>query len=176
MKVQCKYCGLSFDKYISEIQKTNNDFCSRSCAARYNNKLYPKRKPEGRCRVCKSIIPATKNFCSGTCKEQYGLSIPKQSREEKKAVNKKAVVTYRQKQKKKAIEYKGGKCELCGYNKSVWALCFHHININEKEFNISQVTYKWTKLKPELDKCMLLCMNCHAELHAELKYGAGSRI
>lgn len=70
-----------------------------------------------------------------------------------------------QKTKLKAIEYKGGKCQICGYNKSIRALTFHHVNPEEKSFGISGGTRSFEKLKSELDKCILLCQNCHAEIH-----------
>ena len=65
------------------------------------------------------------------------------------------------------IEYKGGKCGMCGYDKMVpRAYDFHHRDPNEKEFNISQSTvHNLDKLKLEVDKCDLLCKNCHAEKH-----------
>ena len=69
----------------------------------------------------------------------------------------------------KAIEYKGGKCEICGYDKCVDALDFHHLDPSEKEFRISDgYTRSWEKVQIELDKCMLVCANCHREIHAEL--------
>ncbi|MGI8669633.1 MAG: hypothetical protein ACR2J3_07260 [Aridibacter sp.] len=71
----------------------------------------------------------------------------------------------RRKIKRKAVEYKGGKCQKCGYNKCVGAMDFHHINPDEKDFTISGNSGKWEKIKKELDKCDLLCKNCHAELH-----------
>lgn len=72
--------------------------------------------------------------------------------------------------KKKAIEYKGGKCENpeCGYNKCTKALEFHHI-FGEKEFNISgteRTDKSWEEIKKEVDKCMLVCSNCHREIHS----------
>lgn len=72
----------------------------------------------------------------------------------------------RQKRKIEAIDYKGGKCSICGYDKCKEALDFHHINPDEKEFSISDKRdFKIEKIKLELDKCILLCRNCHAELH-----------
>lgn len=70
--------------------------------------------------------------------------------------------------KEKAVEYKGGKCELCGYDKCIDALEFHHKNPDEKDFQISRDGYsnKWETVVKELDKCMLLCANCHRELHS----------
>jgi hypothetical protein len=56
-------------------------------------------------------------------------------------------------------------CALCGYDKCVAALDFHHINKN-KEFKITDVrTYSKIKLKIEIDKCIVLCSNCHREIH-----------
>jgi len=77
-------------------------------------------------------------------------------------------ITYQKQliRKKECVEYKGGKCVICGYNKYVGALDFHHLNPNEKEYSISNLrTYSMAKVKIELDKCVLLCRNCHAEVH-----------
>ena len=63
------------------------------------------------------------------------------------------------------VEYKGGKCELCGYNKSLSALTFHHVNSNEKEFTIGGKNYSKEKMIKEVDKCILVCQNCHCEIH-----------
>jgi len=70
--------------------------------------------------------------------------------------------------KKQSIQYLGGKCELCAYDKCNDALEFHHRIPEEKEYSIS--SYKSTnfeKLKLELNKCDLLCANCHREVHSE---------
>ena len=68
-----------------------------------------------------------------------------------------------------AVEYKGSKCMVCGYNRCIEALEFHHNNSTEKDFSISEKGYtrSWAKVKEELDKCMLLCANCHREIHAQ---------
>lgn len=67
--------------------------------------------------------------------------------------------------KKELVEYKGGSCELCGYNKSLRALQFHHTNPKEKDFNFGGITTVNESVKNELDKCILVCANCHSELH-----------
>ncbi len=81
-----------------------------------------------------------------------------------------AVQRFRDNAKKKAVEYKGGKCSICGYNKYVGALEFHHLDPEKKDFAISGSgkIRKWEKVKPELDKCALLCSNCHKEVHGGL--------
>ena len=68
--------------------------------------------------------------------------------------------------KKQCVEYKGGQCIKCGYHKSLTALHFHHRNPAEKEISISGMrSQKFETAKNELDKCDLICANCHAELH-----------
>jgi len=77
----------------------------------------------------------------------------------------------RKKVKRLLVEYKGGKCEKCGYNKYVEVLDFHHRDPNEKDFGISAHgnTLNLEKAKKEVDKCSLLCANCHREEHIENK-------
>jgi hypothetical protein len=67
-----------------------------------------------------------------------------------------------------AIEYKGGRCIGCGYNRYQGALELHHLNPLEKGFGIGDKGYtrSWIKVKAELDKCVLLCANCHREVAA----------
>lgn len=67
----------------------------------------------------------------------------------------------------RAVDYKGGKCIKCGYDKCYDALEFHHRNMDEKEFSPSKLVRnnKWETVKKELDKCDLLCSNCHKEIH-----------
>lgn len=77
----------------------------------------------------------------------------------------KNVVNWRKDKKRKLIEYKGGKCEVCGYDKCVSALSFHHKDPKEKDFSISAKSYSYERLKKEVDKCILVCANCHIEIH-----------
>jgi len=70
--------------------------------------------------------------------------------------------------KQKCVDYKGGKCERCGYSAHNCALDFHHNDPEEKDFGIGyQRRTKFDdKIMAELDKCSLLCSNCHREKHA----------
>lgn len=72
--------------------------------------------------------------------------------------------------KQMALQYKGNKCCICGYNKCQSALEFHHLNSEEKEFGIAAKGYtrSWEETKKELDKCILVCANCHREIHSNL--------
>ena len=69
------------------------------------------------------------------------------------------------------IKSRGGKCEICGYNKCFAALEFHHIDPSQKDFQISNTgsVPSFERLKKEADKCRLLCANCHREEHERLK-------
>lgn len=70
----------------------------------------------------------------------------------------------RRARKARCVAYKGGKCERCGYSKSMRALSFHHRDRKTKEFTIAEkMVWSWERLKKELDKCDLLCANCHME-------------
>jgi hypothetical protein len=71
--------------------------------------------------------------------------------------------------KLKAIEYLGGKCNRCGYIGHYSSYDFHHLNYLEKEFDWGKARkMAFEKIKPELDKCILLCKNCHAIVHTKL--------
>lgn len=67
--------------------------------------------------------------------------------------------------KQSAVNYLGGGCLLCGYNRCLRALHFHHLNPHEKDFNISEKS-TWYDIRNEIEKCVLLCANCHAEVHS----------
>ena len=67
--------------------------------------------------------------------------------------------------KERAVAHKGGRCSICGYDRCPAALVFHYDDPEEKDFNISE-TLSWPRIVAELDKCTLLCLNCHAEVHA----------
>ena len=79
-----------------------------------------------------------------------------------------AVDKRRKKLRLMAIQYKGGECQICGYKICAQALEFHHLNPKKKDFGISMAgtTRAWTKIQTELDKCLILCANCHREIHA----------
>lgn len=68
--------------------------------------------------------------------------------------------------KQKAIEYKGGECICCGYDKHPGVLDFHHVDPATKEVSIGNKGYtrSWEKVRAELDKCILVCANCHREI------------
>lgn len=80
---------------------------------------------------------------------------------------KKAVADRRRKLREMSIDYGGGECQVCGYKKCKRALSFHHKDPKEKDFGLSArgLTRSWDKIQKELDKCILVCANCHMEIH-----------
>ena len=101
------------------------------------------------CNSCsKELVGKQTKWCSDQCRINFYVS---KSRRERK---------------KKLIEYFGGKCILCGYDKCVAALHFHHLDKTAKEFGVgSGHTRSWERDLEEAEKCILICANCHAEQH-----------
>jgi transposase len=77
-----------------------------------------------------------------------------------------AVSRRRRKVKALLVAEFGGSCSLCGYNRSLAALEFHHVNPETKQFGIAQQGFgrSLSKVREEAAKCVLLCSNCHAEV------------
>jgi 5-methylcytosine-specific restriction endonuclease McrA len=79
-----------------------------------------------------------------------------------------AVARRRRKIKQVLVEEAGGRCRVCGYDRSVAALEFHHLVPAEKSFSLSHrgVARSLEKARAEAKKCALLCANCHAEVES----------
>lgn len=86
-----------------------------------------------------------------------------------KKCSSKGMVDKQKAMKKQCVDYKGGACVVCGYDKYLGALEFHHLDPTQKDFTLSHVRLtSFERVKSELDKCVLLCANCHREVHAGL--------
>lgn len=154
MDKECLWC-----KTLMENVRADKQYCSRSCAA----KAYRERVKNGidlsqkKCNKCGKDFQImdtgyTRKYCY-ECQPKGAYS---------------SGAEMRQLIKKWSLDYKGNKCEKCGYNKCSEALDFHHLNPEEKDFSISDRDIKldWQLIKIELDKCILVCANCHREIHA----------
>ncbi len=164
--VKCKNCLCVIQ--VPEGRKPSlvktRKFCSHSCSAKHNNLGVTRHHNGNTCRICEKLIAFNLKFCSRDCREI--LSSQRKLERAKRAGS--HVISWRQRTKLRAIAYKGGACQICGYNKAVRALQFHHLIPGEKDFNISRASKSWQSIKTELDKCILLCSNCHAEVHEEI--------
>ncbi len=89
--------------------------------------------------------------------------------------NREHVAEYRRRIKDRALEYMGGKCSECGYIGAHDEMDFHHLDSAEKDFTIgNRKTLSWSKIRDELDKCVLLCGPCHQVHHRKVN-SAGLR-
>lgn len=138
-------------------------------------------KPNTKCIICETPIyirPSRNNgynCCSIACRNKW-FSKERHPRWKGGPKHYKKSRVYarerRLRNKLKAIEYLGGECESCGYQKCHASLDFHHKDPLEKDSTIKDLlNHSWKKIQKELDKCMLLCSNCHRELHWEQDNG-----
>jgi hypothetical protein len=160
----CKKCNEkvpSQKKINGKMRRFGNRKYCLKCSP-FNNHNTKSLEVESSTKAC-NLCKKTKNI------SEYYLKPNGYTYERcKKCLNSKRVQHFRD-NKCKAVEYKGGKCEHCGYDKCNSALEFHHKDPNEKDISLA----KYRKVgiesfKPELDKCILLCANCHREEHYRL--------
>lgn len=122
-----------------------------------NLKTFNSCKPmNSNCEICDTrLTNKQRKYCSAVCKSKgYYKKVSVKERGYKKRLY--------------LVNSKGGCCELCGYKKNLAAFNFHHIDPSIKLFNIdirACTAYNIKKLEEEADKCMLLCSNCHSEIH-----------
>lgn len=82
--------------------------------------------------------------------------------------NSEGVKAWRKRTKQRIIDAMGGKCCICGYNKCNEALSLHHRDPKQKELSFGSIranNISWHKIATELRKCILVCENCHREIH-----------
>lgn len=151
----CKQCGNEFNLY-QNIDGINTNLYRRticlnckpySSNRRINAELKLDNKRQ--CSKCNEIKDLS-HFYFTICKDCYNKS-KKLDKERKREIIKSKL-----------------SCSNCGYNKCIAALDFHHLNPGEKEIGISQLIKKncsIEKIEEELKKCIVLCANCHRELH-----------
>lgn len=108
------------------------------------------------CTRCDALLPLNDFYGGGSYKECKGCFDERMRARETLM-------------RERCTEYLGGACALCGYSRCLDALDFHHRDPKEKGFQISGMFNRsFKKLRPELDKCVLVCANCHREIHAGL--------
>lgn len=125
------------------------------------------------CAQCGDELNQGSKYCSNKCKNKHYYRNNKEKWHEKYQNNKEKRAEEsrqrRKRKKRKAIVYKGGSCVVCGYSECDAALEFHHIDPEEKEFGICRgIDKSWSTLQEELNKCVLMCGNCHSEFHDEM--------
>lgn len=116
------------------------------------------------CTSCKETFELTKaNF--------YSNGYDKNGKQVLKSKCKKCLDDHHKNRMKDIILNHFGKyeCTSCGYNKCIRAIEFHHMDTTEKEVEVSQMnSYSKERIVSELEKCLMLCANCHREIHEGL--------
>jgi hypothetical protein len=117
------------------------------------------------CNVCMRPLTLDKFYTAKGTKESEEVKYERACKScwNNRSAQKKALA------KSQAVEYKGGKCIKCGYNKCINALEFHHRDPKTKDTSVNAIRRSFNSMKKELDKCDLLCANCHREVHADLR-------
>lgn len=110
-------------------------------------------KYDGKCKFCSceltdlNTYSGKRNWACKKCFNKY--------RAEQFTKNKQAI-----------IDYKGGRCEGCGWEGHYAAFDFHHRDPSQKDYEVSKTNKGWEQLTAEADKCALLCARCHRLVHA----------
>jgi hypothetical protein len=157
----CKSCGEEFpDAYMHNgtyRNFSNRKYCATCRPIGAAKPIRPAKKREVlECLVCaKPLKDSQRKFCSVQCKTHFHSSYPKQKD--------RAII-----RKLHLVELSGGACAICGYNKNITAFHFHHLDPSKKRFRMDSQAISnrsWQSILEEFEKCILLCGNCHAELH-----------
>jgi len=169
----CNKCGNSFKSKIKIENKwrnlSNRKYCLNCSPLNSHNtrKLHltsnlDEKEQKKNCPKCNKI----KNFSEFYTR--CGKRKTKLSGYCKECMKKESLIR-QQTLKQKCVDYKGGKCELCNYDKCSAALEFHHRDPAQKDFELRMSRQAFTTIiKNELDKCQLVCANCHREIHQNL--------
>lgn len=168
---RCENCGQTFMTTEVIDGKKRDLYIRRYCLScspfNASRPQYDKRRQDGlrHCGRCEQDRPIAEFLRPST---KTGLLIVRESLCSTCRVD--FARERRREFKQRCIDYKGGQCEECGYCLCIDAMSFHHRDSSEKDFEISRVRSVTEKAfemaKPELDKCRLLCVRCHAEEHA----------
>ena len=158
INVKCVVCEKEF-----EAQRATKKYCSKDCENAMRRMKWanrdPKEKelklmPEKICPICeKKFRPknaaANQRTCCYECMPD-GIQLTRGGF------------------LAKLKESRGGRCVRCGYDKCIKALEFHHLDPSQKDFTISNENFKLLDAVKESKKCILICSNCHKELHDDL--------
>jgi hypothetical protein len=180
----CKGCGKEFNLHAQIDGKRRNLSARAYCLECSPFNEYrcngadktPMINGHRRCARCGKTKPISefrprnrKNISRGCC----SYCDPCEIKRQKECIQKRNKL--RRELKIKAVEYLGGKCQVCGYNRCMRSLHFHHKDKGQKDFTIGKYRQapQWEKIREELDKCVLVCANCHGELHDDEKSEPG---
>lgn len=177
---KCLKCDSTIEKSILIDGKRRNlqnrKYCLECSPFGLHNTLKIDQYNISKCITCDANLNNNKiKFCSNKCKQKSYYD----NNSDKSKIKNYNKRTIGQKRKYYFITLKGGGCEVCGYKKNMTALEFHHINPKDKKFEVNLNSLSSRNLDVlllELNKCKLLCSNCHREHHnasLDMSYFAG---
>jgi hypothetical protein len=177
----CEKCSLQFNNSINingkKINLSRRKYCLVCSPYQSHNTSLPIDRnniKEKDCSYCKKTKPIEEFRCKDKVKKYYDAWCSNCRREYEKN---------RWKSRKiEAVKLFDSKCSICGYDKNIASLDFHHLDPRQKEFVWNEMSgFEWQKIISELKKCTLLCKNCHSDLHnpkwkkeCVLEYGTDS--
>lgn len=162
MIVNCKLCNKEFKKANNQIKKTKNNFCSKSCAAIFNNQnreVSTFRQPEGCCYKCNTPISKSRKFCK-ICKIERFSKMTLKDMEYQNGENSNRYGSIRARARYLALKNNMNKCAVCGYDKHVEIAHIKPISEFEKTDLIESIN--------NIDNLIALCPNCHWEFDNNL--------
>jgi hypothetical protein len=155
----CENCSKEFFDDTENNEELGNFHRRRYCYDCVPKQPHTAAPPSGKCFNCivcgEPLTGTQRKYCSKKCKTHQLSSYPAQK---DRGIERKL----------RLIQMSGGACEICGYNKNIAALEFHHLDPDKKEFKLDirlLANRTWKSVLQEFAKCQLVCANCHAEVH-----------
>ena len=159
VNVTCVICGKEF-----QSQKSTRKYCSQDCLNASRRQKWAERQ-----KLPKDISYKGKEKICPICNKHF---YPKTAMASQRKCCYECMPDGTQLTRgmflAKIKEARGGKCIRCGYNKCLKALEFHHLDPSQKDFTISNDHFRLDEAVAESKKCILICSNCHKELHDNL--------
>lgn len=158
--MKCSNCDALVNRLPSEMRKSKsgNSFCSKSCAAVFNNKKHPKRCRTRRCDICNELIRSDSKYCSGCYRKKHYLedkTLEEATQRRKNDNNRYCQI--RQISRKKYLQSDKPKCcQVCGYDKHIEICHIKDIASFSKTTIVSEIN--------DLRNLIALCRNHHWEL------------
>lgn len=148
---KCKQCGDYFPKRLKIDGKFRNLSNRTKCLAclPFGQSTYRHKSQDER----RSYLAAKARRYYNKKKEQLGRC---------------PILVLRDKRKKILVKAFGGGCQVCGYNRCMRNLAFHHVDGKDFRLSSREMQFSLSRLLPELKKCIMACHNCHGEIHDEI--------
>lgn len=162
MKI-CKKCGNEFPQSIVIDQlkhSLQNRIHCLNCV--------PFKSSRGKFKFLNLLTEDEKKVRHEKIKKRNNAKQKKWSRNVKNKKGDYPINLRRQERRQKIIDLLGGSCMVCGYSKTIKNLCFHHLFDKKFLLNIAEFRRPVNILLEEIKKCVLLCHNCHGEVHSKM--------